>query len=466
MRFNSAMVDERKYVARSTQFLMKTPRALMNVRVAIPGVASGRAAIPFVVLASLIAVGGTFAVTGGAGVGLRAIAAVLCVAAITILFAWTKRLELALYSLVPLMTVVRAEPAPVEFITVGLLGALALRGELWKFAPPRSVTIAFIVIALAHIPALIVAEDRGVAIRFTAATFLVMAIAYVTFQLASRDPRYVERAYVLAAVLLGVQTLIALSPLPIAGEFRMDRYRIEGLFKDPNVFGPFAVPAVALLAAGRPSMPSALRIPALMLALMPIPASLSRGAVIVLVASLLVLAAVAAYRRWWPPFIYSAGILGAGLVALVVLLLQPGSSVAEQRLSLGAQLYDAERFAGQLAGLNRFLAQPLSFGIGPGQYDVTLDQPSHETYLRMLVETGPLSLIALLVVMWASIRLIRQRDLPTVAWTAALIGFAVYGFFIDILHWRHFWFVIAVPLAIVAWHAHQRARPPAEAETS
>lgn len=441
-------------------------RVVMNASIAIPGVASGRADIPLIALASLIAVGAGVAVATGTGLGVRAIAAVLCVAAITILFAWTKRLELALYSLMPLMTAVRAEPAPVEFVTVGLLGALALRGELWKFVPPRSVTIAFVVIALAHIPALLAADDQGTALRFTAATFLVMAIAYVTFQLASRDPRYAERAYVVAAVLLGVQTLIALSPLPVANVFRMDRFRIEGLFKDPNVFGPFAVPAVVLLAAGRPSMPRVLRIAALMLSLVSIPASLSRGAVVVLVASLIVLAAVAAYRRWWSAFVYSAGILAAGLVGLLVFLIQPGSSIAEQRLSLGAQLYDAERFAGQLAGLNQALAHPLSFGIGPGQYDTTLGHPSHETYLRMLVETGPLSLVALLLVMWASIRLIRKPDLPTVAWTAALLGFAVYGFFIDILHWRHFWVVIAVPLAITAWDARRRARPPAEAETS
>jgi len=441
-------------------------QVLMKASIGIPGVASGRADIPLIALASLIAVGAGIAVASGTGLGVRAIAAALCLTAITILFAWTKRLELALYSLIPLMTAVRAEPAPVEFVAVGLLGALAVRGELWKFVPPRSVTIAFVVIALAHLPALLAADDRGTAIRFTAATFLVMAMGYVTFQLASRDLRVAERAYVVAAVLLGLQTLVALSPLPIANVFRMDRFRIEGLFKDPNVFGPFAVPAVVLLAAGRPAMPSALRIAALMLALVPIPASLSRGAMVVLVASLVVLAAVAAYRRWWSAFVYSVGILAAGLVGLLAFLAQPGSSIAEQRLALGAQLYDAERFAGQLAGLDQVFAHPLSFGIGPGQYDTTLGHPSHETYLRMLVETGPLSLIALLLVMWASIRLIRKPDLPTVAWTAALVGFAIYGFFIDILHWRHFWVVMAVPLAIAAWHARQGARPRAEAEAS
>jgi hypothetical protein len=438
----------------------------MTPSVAIPWIAKGRADLPLIALASVIAVIASIAVATGGGLGVRVVAGAVCVGAISLLCAWTKRLELALYSLIPLMTAVRVEPAPVDFVTVGLIGALALRGELWKFRPSRMVTVAFVVFVLVHIPALVVAADRGTAMRFTSATFLVMGIAYVVFQLAARGPESAGRAYILAAVILGVETLIAFAPLPIATGLRMDQFRIEGLFKDPNVFGPFAVPAVVLLAAGRPALPFVVRAAALALALIPIPASLSRGAVIALIASLLVLAVVAAYRRWWGPFSYSAGILLVGFVGLVALIVRPGSSIAEERLSLGAQLYDAQRFAGQLAGIQRFLANPLSFGIGPGQYDATIGQPSHETYLRTLVETGPLSLIALILLLWAAIRLIRRPDLLTVAWTACVIGFATYGFFIDILHWRHFWVVLAVPLAIAAWHGQRSTGTRIEAETS
>lgn len=439
---------------------------VMNASVAIPWVARGRADLVLVVLASVTAVIASLAFASGGALVVRVVAAVICVATITVLFAWTKRLQLALYSLIPLMTAVRVEPAPVDFVVVGLVGSLALRGELWKYKPPTIVSFSFVLIALAHLPALLVAEDRGTAIRFTAATFLVMGIAYLVFQLASREPRVTERAYLLAALILGAETIVAFAPLPFANAFRMDQFRVEGLFKDPNVFGPFAVPAVVLLAAGRPVMPFALRIAAFLLAAVSIPASLSRGAVIVLAVSLLVLAGVAAYRRWWRPFTYSAGLLLAGLVGLIAFVARPGSSIAEDRLSLRAQLYDAERFAGQLAGIKRLLANPLSFGVGPGQYDITIGLPSHETYLRTLVETGPLSLIGLALVLWASIRLIRRPDVLIVAWSACVIGFAVYGFFIDLLHWRHFWVALAMPLAIAAWQIQRSPRPRIEAETS
>jgi hypothetical protein len=441
-------------------------RALMTPSVTIPWIAKGQADLPLIVVASVIAMFASIAVATGSGLVMRVAAAVVCVAAISLLFAWTKHLELALYSLIPLMTVVRVEPAPPDFVTVGLIGALAIRGELWKFRPPRMVTVAFVLLVLVHIPGLLIAADRGTAERFTAATFLVMAIAYVVFQLASRDPRHAGGAYVLAAVILGVETLIAMAPLPIAAGLRMDQFRVEGLFKDPNVFGPFAVPAVVLLTAGRPALPWALRAVAFVLAVISIPASLSRGAIIVLVAALLVLAAVSALRRWRGAFATSAGILVAGFIGLVIFISRPGSSIAEERLSLGAQLYDAQRFEGQLAGLKEFLAHPLSFGIGPGQYDGIIGQPSHETYLRTLVELGPLSLVALVLLLWASIRLIRRPDLLTVAWSACVIGFATYGFFIDILHWRHFWVVLAVPLAIDAWHGRRSTGTPTEAATS
>jgi hypothetical protein len=413
-------------------------------------------------VASAICLAAALAVQMGADTATRAVEALLYTAVLILLLALMRRLELALYALVPLMTAVRIEPAPVDFMVVGLVGALALRGELARFLPPRSVTSALAVILFTYAAGLLIATDPVRAVKYTTATLLVVATGYVGFQLAARQPRTVERAYLLAALLLGVETIFALVlPSPASGPanvFSLEGFRIYGLFKDPNVFGPFVVPAVALLCACWLGLPLAARIAGLTLVLLPVPASLSRGAALALLASLVVLGTVAGFRKWHKTAGYCVLLLALAAGAQLALLALPGSSIAEQRLTTGLMPHDADRFAGQLAGLIYLSAHPTLIGLGPGNYDAVVGEPSNETYVRMLVETGPLSIFALLALVVTAIGFIRSRDRATVAWVAALIGFLAYGFFIDILHWRHFWLVLAMPFAISAYEAaRQRA---------
>jgi hypothetical protein len=432
----------------------------MNATIALPRLwrANGRADLAFIGLAALIAVIASVAVASSGSLVVRGAAGLFSVAVITVLLIVVKRLELALYVVIPLLTVVRVEPAPVDFMVIALMAALGLRGELRRFVPSRIVVLGLALILVSYAVSVLAAHDQSAAVKYAAATLLVIAAGYTTFALASRDPMLCARAFVLAGALLGLEALAAFSPVAFGDVFRMDAYRVEGLFKDPNVFGPFVAPAVALLCLGRPTLPTIARVTLLALALAPVPASLSRGAVVVVGVSLVAVGIVAAYRRWRDAVIYSLGLAAVGAVALLILLALPGSSLAQQRLSLGPQGYDEQRFAGQTAGLTYFASHPTLSGIGPGNYDPGIGQPSHETYIRMLVETGPVSLLGLGMVVWPAARMIRRADRATVAWVAALIGFAAYGFFIDILHWRHFWVVLAVPLAIHAYEERRTVR--------
>ncbi|MGH3116363.1 MAG: O-antigen ligase family protein [Gaiellales bacterium] len=437
----------------------------MNATLTMPRFATGRLDVPLVVVASLLAIGASFVVANGSGIVLRSVAATIGGASIAIVFASMNRLELALYAFIPLLTAVRAEPAPVDFMTVGLLGALALRGELRTFVPPRIVLIAIGLFLLSYAASLLGAQDRDLALKYTAATLLVVGAGYVAFQLVARNVGIAERAYVVAGLILGIEVIIAIVPSPIAEPFRMDRFRIEGLFKDPNVFGPFVAPAIALLCARWPSLHWSVRTGAILLALLPVPASLARGAIVVVALTLLVLGLVALYRRWRTTAIFCFGFLGAGLAALIAFVLFSGASLARERLSTIFQGYDAVRFGGQAAGLSWFQQHPISFGLGPGNYDYVLGLPSHQTFLRMLVETGPISLIAFVLILWTSIRMIRSADPGTLAWVAGLIGFTAYSLLIDAVHWRHFWVVVAIPLAIAA-RDQLRGLRPGRPETS
>jgi hypothetical protein len=409
-----------------------------------------------VALASTMSVIAALAVSTPADLPLRAASAGLYASILVMLLLLVSRLELALYALVPLMTAVRIEPAPVDFLAAGLLVAIVVRGQFSTIRPLKVVTVAITLLLASYIGPLLIAPDPDLALRYTSATLLMVGIGYVAFRLGANNPQIVERAYVLAAVLLGIETIIAALPVPAANLFLWLGFRADGLFKDPNVFGAFALPAVSLLLLGRPAMPLVLRLAALAFVIAPAPASQSRGAVLAVVVSVTVLGAVAAFRRWRHVTSYALGVLTLGALAVFALIAFGGSGFAVRRFtSLVLESYDAERFAGQLAGLSFLLQHPLSFGVGPGNYEIVLGHASHETYLRMLVETGPASLIALVLLIWAGVRFIRSHDPATVAWVVALIGFAASGLFIDTLHWRHMWLVLAMPFAIAAHRGRQ-----------
>lgn len=422
----------------------------------IPTIANGRADLALVVLSFCVAVIAALIVAVSPDPATRTSAGIGGVVLVALPLVLVKRVELVLYPFFVLLTFVRVEPAPVDLMTVGLLGALALRGEGRVFKLPTVVLIATVALLVAYALALAVAQFPDVAATYSGATLLVVAMGYVTYQLAARDPRLAERAYVLAAMVLAIEAIVALSSLPNASVLRQDGFRVQAFFKDPNVLGPFAVPAVLLLCVRWPMVPIPLRLIALTAALLPIAGSLSRGALLVLVAALLALAGVAAYRRLYRVLFRCLGILAlaAGIVVLVVFL--PGSSLAERKMTSLIQPYDAERFAGQLAGLEHVRQDFASLGIGPGNYELVLGHPSHETYLRLLVETGPISVIALLVLVWSAVRLVSAHDLGAVAWACALVGFALCGLFIDTLHWRHLWVVLGLALAAAAYRGQVR----------
>lgn len=402
--------------------------------------------------ASAVAVVAAVSFGGADTVAQRAIAGAAGVALIVLPLAMLKRPELALYALVPLMTAVWIAPAPADFMAVGLFGALVVRGDVRRVVPPRIVVAALLLLVVSYAAALVLApSDR--AFSYAAATLLVVTIGCVTYVLAARDPRVAERAFVLGGIVLAAETIVALSPI---GAAMRDGLRVRGLFADPNEFGAFAVPAVVLLCVRWPSLSRALRYTGLALLLLPIVASLSRGAGLALGVALVVLAGVALYRHLHRVLNRSVGLIALGTVALVVLLLFAGRALPERDLSSLIQPYDPERFAGQLAGIQQVLTHPISLGIGPGTYEALLGHESRETYLRMLVETGPLSLIALLLLFWSVIRLIRRPDLETLAWVSAFAGFAVCGLFVDTLHWRAPWAVMAVGLAVVAHRSAPR----------
>jgi len=117
----------------------------------------------------------------------------------------------------------------------------------------------------------------------------------------------------------------------------------------------------------------------------------------------------------------------------------------------GLHNYDAVRFETHRQALDKAIQKPL--GIGPGQSEVTFQISTHNMYLRILAETGFLGFatfygFVLISVLRALKHALTQsdefhRDVFTVV-AVSLIGTLVNGLVIDTIHWRHFWFLLAL----------------------
>lgn len=398
-----------------------------------------------IALVAVIAIGAGVPGTLGLGLSVVLAGALFAIAAMTVLLIVVDRIELALLVMVPLLAFVREEPAPVDLLSVATLCALFARGELLADPPPALALVSAWMLVLSSLIAVLFAPALGGAIAHTATTVHLIAFAFVTYRLVLRGGRLPEHAYVAAGLVAVAMTIIALLPVPFADALHYDTERVQGFFKDPNVFGPFAIPAITIMMVSPRPRSTLLRLGIVALLLLPIAASESRGAFLALGAAVAALGIVSLYRHWSSSLAMVGSAAVLGLIVVATLSFAPDSSHSLFK----EQSYDANRFAASSAGLDYLAENPFSLGLGPGNAADALGTANdiHETYLRILVETGPLGLLGLITMLWLTLSAIRVARPDTIAWVAALCGFLVGGLFIDIFHWRHFWFVSGVTIA-------------------
>ncbi len=205
---------------------------------------------------------------------------------------------------VVLLAAVRIEPAPSDLV-FGVLIAVAF--ATWRFdlqRVPLSVALLVSAFLALNLLASIEVIDSARALNFFAITlylalFGLWLAAYVN---SVRRARLVLVAYLAGAVIsAGLACLALMASFPGSEAF-VSGPRAQGLFKDPNVFGPFLVPA-ALVLMEELVAPRLLRLRFLpKLALLSILTmgvlfSFSRAAWLNLVVGALVLLSVLALRR-------------------------------------------------------------------------------------------------------------------------------------------------------------------------
>jgi hypothetical protein len=275
-------------------------------------------------------------------------------------------------------------------------------------------------------------------------------------------------AAILAAVLgiLGYFNIVGLGPY-----FTLyDNSRAMGPFKDPNVFGPFLVPPIvwlsqdALLRRGHSAATTA----KLIVLLLGLFLSFSRGAIVDGVASLLMLlgltfltAPSARLRNRTVMVAVLGGLLVACLLA-IVLAIPNVRDMALSRASL-VQDYDAGeegRFGNQIRAIPMLLEQP--FGFGPLRFAHIFPQAPHEAFLSAFADFGWLGGLAFLAFVGVTFYLgwalaFRRSPLQPqiIALWSSLLPQILQGVQIDTSHWRHLFLMIG---CLYGFAAAQRAR--------
>lgn len=412
-----------------------------------------------------------------------------------------KNLALTLAVLSLLVSFYQKEPPPTDIVMAGAVAVtlvyFLIRREIPKYSWPEYLAIAFMVFNLLQL-----STDSSPKAIFWVAVTTFLILAYLTLHSLSRlvSAWYFFRAYIFASIVNLVLMILAFISLYNFGhDFPgMTQFgRSQGLFKDPNVAGPFLIPALIYFVDSSIRQPRPWKFALSGALLIGIFFSLSRGAIIAMVVALLVWliikrAEIKKYARH-----YVLAVANLALFTVIVFSYGPFYNLAQQRFRL-VQGYDAaSRSSSWQSGVASFTENPS--GSGPGSFEsgvveskkveirekisnlsiseasksallsdletsqatevaaqvgVTITPSAHNTYLRVLTENGIIGITLflgfILSVLWKSRKAFLKGanfEPYQAAILAAWIGFLANSMVIDTLHWRLFWYLPALLLA-------------------
>jgi O-antigen ligase/polysaccharide polymerase Wzy-like membrane protein len=352
-----------------------------------------------------------------------------------------------------LLPIVRREPAPVDLAFATLVLAILLTAPAKiKVRPALAAAVA----AFAGVTLLSIANasrlSRAASYEWTTLYLIALGICLSVIFADEDSTRGCIEVYVIGATASSILGVLALfGSYPGSHLMLYDPHRTMGLFKDPNVFSGFLVPAAAIL-VDEIADPQRLRwrfrtkVCCLTAVAGGLLFAFSRAAwlnaalaiALVITVHLIRNGGVRQAARLVLPML-AVGAAGYGLLAVT-----HSTGFLESRSHL--QTYDQQRFATQSEALHD--ATRHLFGFGPGQVEVNLPLASHSLYARVAYEQGVPGLVALAAIfaltLWAALHLAARRTHTGVGGAALLgswVGLIANSFFIDTLHWRHLWII-------------------------
>ncbi len=375
------------------------------------------------------------------------------------------------------------EPSPFDILSLLLFGLTAFAG----LKLPRQVGLPLllaILFLLANLLSFVEVSDFAKAARYTAISAYMFVIWLLFASLFYRDAATMQRmfwrGYLIAALISAVIGIAAFLHLLPDAELFLKHGRAKGLFKDPNVYGPFLVPVVLWVGTRLFAVEGTRRLAhavALAILLAGLLLGFSRAAwgnmVVATLVLMLTRLAVTRSLRLLVSYVVSGGVaLGLLIIGIAALLQVPAvSQMMEKRASL-VQEYDVGetgRFGTQKRALLLGLQKPL--GTGSGEVRDEFARYPHNVYLLTLVENGWLGMASftafLLLQLGAGFRYLRDighHDIDNSVDETIVIVFAVLlttilqSLFIDTLHWRHLFILLGVMMGSIYWSRRQWTR--------
>lgn len=356
---------------------------------------------------------------------------------------------------------VRVEPSPYEFLSFILVVITFLLG-IWKFSKEtRFLLISLFVFLISQFVSLFFIKPVNLSPLFfySLKTFyLVVTWAFFVVFLKyykDRGLKSIWFGYVFGALVASILGILGMIHVPWFSKlFVYSGSRAFGFFKDPNVYSAFLVPPAIFIfyhfmtQKRNSSFVYGLSFLVLQLGIF---LALSRGA------WLNAFVAFVIYLVW----IFKEKILNFRKL-LAIFFFSIATDFGFALLThlpfwskLGFLPYDEKRFSTMIIGAQSALRNP--FGIGAGQFESTFNNyASHNLFIRVFTENGWIGFIAFSAFIVISIikclRNIKGLELKSRNYAVTLLssvgGLLINSFFIDSLHWRHFWLIMALLLFV------------------
>ncbi|MDX1769998.1 MAG: hypothetical protein R3328_00590 [Planococcaceae bacterium] len=352
------------------------------------------------------------------------------------------------------------EPSPYDFLMLLVVGSSLIFGFMHFEREVFTPLIVLLLLLIFQLISVLFAKDIYISISYLVITIYLMiswlAMVGISQRLKTSFLSIILNGYLVSAVLsalIGISAYFGLLP---ESNILLMYGRAKAFFKDPNVFGPFLV-LPSLFALILYEKEQTFRIKKVIFALL----------FIILLTGVFISFSRAAWGNWILSFsIYFVltkqeilikritTIISLGLISIPIMMWLANSAFVEElfKSRLSFQGYDDSRFAIQKEAFITGLKNPM--GIGPGQSELTFQIAPHSLYARLITENGIISLLLFLFFIFISIHQsyksyklsIDQSSLYFSVICASLIGLSFNSFFIDTLHWRHFWLLL-----VLAW---------------
>ncbi len=393
--------------------------------------------------------------------------------------------------------VVPSGPARLAFVDALIVLGLAAFAVMFltRKEPVRVPFMApVLMITVGSLAAVVNAESPSAAFLTMAQdAYLFLWFIMVVHLLRNRDLTGIQRTWIWVAniiALVGIIIVLTQGHLSMLDLIRPKGKRAYGTFYDPNMFAGYLVMSLFFVLSMGRRLGWLVRWGSILLLSVCIIATKSNGGLLSLILGLAVWLMMRAWTRRIPAVAMAASALLIVSLGLGALWMNAGVGVGAAQLSAFESKSFLARAGHSSAGRftiwrnlqETYAKSPL--GIGPGNSRLlTLSiedrlrpnslqaKEAHNDYLAYAMERGPLGLIGLLALLGSAFGKLgaaaRRRDDPettpdtngplVAAMTGALVASAVHALTVEVLHFRHFWMLMAIVCAVEARAATGKA---------